>query len=392
MTIMIIRVLFFTCFSCLFVTGYTVAQQIPSSPDESGTQQDSIRVGSQYSILPVVGFSSDLGFIGGGYIQRLNYGNNVRPFKNNLQADISFSTKGNIVSEISFEQLTTFGLPVRSSLTFVGGRLKETNYFGIGNNTDFSDRQFDDGYFFYEAREFYMNYIGRYSLIEWDGGVLDAVGTFTFWRMNPISRSGETLFGSQYETYDPSWLNRTGVGIIADSRDNEFHATQGFYYDVQLETTVPFLGSDYKSKLFKADIRHFFEPIRNVVVAHNLRMESITGSDKPFWALPFVGGKEGVRGYHLERFRGDKIVMSLLELRTWMFTLFDDQISVGAQAFWDSGRVFSHEDSNALFSEWKHGVGGGMAVSLFSPDIIFRGDIGLSKESFRIYFGTGYTF
>src|SRR5690625_6773698 len=108
-------------------------------------------------------------------------------------------------------------------------------------------------------------------------------------------------------------------------------------------------------------------------------MDIISVSDKPFWYQPYVGEKEGVRGYHLERFRGNKTIMSLLEIRTWLFTLFEDQVSVGAQAFWDSGRGFSHEDSNALFSDCKHGVGGGMALSLFGPDMMFRGGIGFSK-------------
>src|SRR5690625_5477426 len=127
---------FLLCSLLFFLTEITTAQQIVSSSDEEEEPEEPIRVGSHYSILPVIRYSSDLGFVGGGYVQRLNYGNNVRPFKNNLQADISFSTKGNIVSEISFEQLTTFGLPIRSRLTFIGGRLKETNYFGIGNETE----------------------------------------------------------------------------------------------------------------------------------------------------------------------------------------------------------------------------------------------------------------
>src|SRR5690625_4078860 len=180
---------FLLCSLLFFLTEITTAQQIVSSSDEEEEPEEPIRVGSHYSILPVIGYSSDLGFVGGGYVQRLNYGNNVRPFKNNLQADISFSTKGSIVSEISFEQLTTFGLPRRRRLTFIGGRLKETNYFGTGNETDFSDQHYEDGYYFSEARELYINYLGRYSLFEWAGGNLDAVGTITFWRMNPISRS-----------------------------------------------------------------------------------------------------------------------------------------------------------------------------------------------------------
>src|SRR5690625_7826722 len=104
--------------------------------------------------------------------------------------------------------------------------------------------------------------------------------------------------------------------MTADSRDSEFHATEGFYYDIQFETTVPFQGSDYKSKLFKADIRHFLEPFGNVVIAHNLRMDSITGSEKPFWSLPFEGGKVGVRCSHLERSRDGRTVMSPADIRT----------------------------------------------------------------------------
>src|SRR5690625_7774180 len=93
---------FLLCSLLFFLTKITTAQQIVSSSDEEEEPEEPIRVGSHSSVLPVIGYSSYLGFVGCGTVQRLNYGNNVRSFKNNLQADISLSTKGNIVSYISF--------------------------------------------------------------------------------------------------------------------------------------------------------------------------------------------------------------------------------------------------------------------------------------------------
>src|SRR5690625_6516502 len=92
---------FLLCSLLFSLTEITTAQKIVSSSDEEEEPEGPIRVGSHYSILPVIGYSSDLAFVGGGYVQRLNYGNNVRPCKNNLQADISFSTKGNKIGRAS---------------------------------------------------------------------------------------------------------------------------------------------------------------------------------------------------------------------------------------------------------------------------------------------------
>lgn len=82
----------------------------------------------------------------------------------------------------------------------------------------------------------------------------------------------------------------------------------------------------------------------------------------------------------------------MLELRTWLFSVFDDRIDIGMQTFWDTGRVYSDFDSGAFFDGWKQVFGIGTAFTLLNPDLIIRGDVGFSNETWRIYFGAGYVF
>lgn len=85
-------------------------------------------------------------------------------------------------------------------------------------------------------------------------------------------------------------------------------------------------------------------------------------------------------------------MLSMTELRTWLFSVLEGRIRAGGQLFWDTGRVYSEEDSGRFFNDWKHSFGAGAALSLFNPDFIVRADAGFSDEAFRIYFGAGYVF
>jgi len=105
-----------------------------------------------------------------------------------------------------------------------------------------------------------------------------------------------------------------------------------------------------------------------------------------------LGNEEGLRGYALNRFLGNSSVIYMAEMRTWVFSFLDDQIKLGGHLFFDTGRVFSDSDSSEFLKNWKQTWGMGGAMSLFNPDLILRGEIGISNESYRIYAGVGYTF
>lgn len=387
----LIKALLFFLIIGVVSAGTLSAQVIP--PDSGDSEEPDIRVGSEYSLLPIGGYTSDLGLFGGGLIQRIGYGNNIRPFLSNLIADFTISTKGNIDFDLYYEHTRTLGSDVRSLVEFTGQKIRQGYYFGIGNNTEYSDQQFDNNFFLFENRELAVYYQARKQIASFgEYGIFDLTGSVDFSYLNSLTR-GET---SKFEEDNPlgigkSWSNKAGFGFIADSRDSEFSPTQGIRYEASFEVSSSIFGSDYAYSDLKIDLRHYLEVLDGFVLANKLNIESIQGK-APFWDLTIMGGNNGLRGYHLDRFRGDHSIMHLLELRTWLFSVWNDEIRVGSQLFWDTGRVFSESDSDTLFSNWQYSYGGGIIFTLFSPDLMLRSDVGFSDEAFRFYFGAGYVF
>ncbi len=381
--------LFFALFFLISVNNAN-AQVIP--PDRDPLPPDA-KIGSYYSVLPLLGYNSDQGFIGGGLLQRINYDINLRPFLSMLKTDITFSTNGEIISKLEYDRTRLFGSDIRSRIDFIGQRERKGHYFGIGNDSEFSDSAYEDSFNFYENREFFLNYIVRKGILAFgESGNLDFFGDVTFWRVNGLSTGDETLFFSdEPEGFGSARVVKAGFGFIADSRNSEFSPNTGVRYEVGFNTSHSVLFSNFSFTSLNGDFRHYFPLRHNITIAHRLVAEHTLG-DAPFWSLPIIGNENGLRGYHRNRFRGDSSVLSMLELRTWLFSVFDDRIDIGMQTFWDTGRVYSDFDSGAFFDGWKQVFGIGTAFTLLNPDLIIRGDVGFSNETWRIYFGAGYVF
>lgn len=379
-------VLFFWI-SVLFQFSDVSAQLIPSDTEENRRER------VEYSLVPLLGYSSDLGLYGGALLYRFNYGDNERPYLSNTRFDISAGTKGNLIAGIDYERIHSFGTDIRSLFSVYGERDKLSNYFGIGNDSGFSDELYDEGFFNFESRLFSLKYTARKTISDLsENGILDLFGSVSFRYMDASSRGTSTLFNTSKPTgFGNSWSNSIGLGLIADTRDSEFIATRGIRYEISAEQNTGLLGSEYTFAMYRAELRHFRKVIGNVVLAHKLTGSYLTG-DAPFWELPTIGNEEGLRGYYLDRFIGESSILNVIELRSWLFSFLNDEIRLGAQVFWDSGRVFSSADSNRFFSEWKHSYGFGGAISLLNPDFILRADAGISEETWRIYAGIGYIF
>lgn len=381
----VLVVLFYTC---------EVYSQDDSAKGETGRPAVSAdRVGSFYSILPIAGYSSDWGLYGGGFLQRIDYGVGMEPFLSNLETDISVSTKGYFVSKLEYERTKFFGLNLRSRFEFIGQRITEGQYFGIGNDTGFSKTLFDEGFYFYENRELYLNYIIRKQVGEFsENGKIDLFATSTFWSVNSIIRGDESLFSSDEPLgYQTSSIGKIGIGVILDSRDDEFSPAEGRQYEAGFNVAPALLGLDFSYSEATVDLRQYATIFPDVVLAQRVKYNHTFG-DAPFWAMPIIGNDEGLRGYYLNRFRGERSILSMTEIRAWLFSVWDDQIRIGSHFFWDTGRVYTDYDSNVFFDDWKHSIGFGFTFTLFHPDMILRTDLGFSDEAFRFYFGTGYVF
>ena len=357
------------------------------------TEEDSEGNEVQFSILPVLAYSSDTGLIGGIFFQRINYGDTSLPFLSRFRGDLTASLRGEFVSQIIYDHTKTFNTDIRSRMSLLLYKSKVSQYFGLGNNSEFSDDLYEDDYYYYRSKELNFLYRGRKTLADYGfEGKFDVFADLKISYQTANESEGASQFSEDQNGLETDgWVNKIGIGIIADDRDSEFAPTSGYKYEAGYQISHSILGSKYNYSDVWLQFLNYVEVIPNIVVAQKIRGEYSMGNP-PFWELPSLGDSDTLRGFHLDRYRGDHSILHILEARTWLFSILDGEIRFGGQLFWDSGRVFTDQDSNKLFDDWKHTVGFGGAISLFSPDFIVRGDIGFSDESMLIYAGVGYIF
>ena len=350
----------------------------------------------QYSVLPVAGYTSDTGLFGGGLFQRINYGDKpFKPFLTRFQVDMIGSFKGELQAQAAYEHTQAFNGRVRSRLSVDLFRSSISHFFGLGNNAPYSEELYNQEYFFFRNQNVTAAWRVRKLITEYGfNGTLELFTDLQASYFSTASLDENSIFSDFQQRQEQSfsgWTNMAGFGIIADDRDSEFNPTDGYRYEAGAAFSHPLIVSEYRFVSLWGELRNYVEILPGVVLAHKLRAEMVTG-DAPFWELSTLGNRSGLRGYHLDRFRGERSLLNIFEARTWLFSILDEQIRFGGQLFWDTGRVFTDSDSDKLFDNWKHTLGVGGAISLFNPDFIMTGDLGFSEDTFRIYAGIGYNF
>lgn len=374
----------------IFCTGEAFAQIIPPAdePESAGEYRE-----VQSSVLPIAGYSSDYGLFGGVFYLRRVYEPDADLFLSQVKSEFRVSTKGDLVGKFDYETMKSFGGDIHSSFTFLGERVQLSNYFGIGNDTQFSKEEYDNDFFSFERRELFLKYRGRKTLYEFENGTdLDFSGSVSVAVLDASAGNGTTKFGSDKPGGTGlGWVNKPGIGFILENTDSERLPENGFRYEAGFENSGVYTGSDYSFSEVHADLRHYIRLMGSVVLAQKIEAKHIFG-DAPFWELPALGDNMGLRGFHRSRFIGDSSVLHIVELRTWLFSLLGDAVKIGGHLFWDTGRVYSQYDSGVLLDDWKHSFGAGGALSVFDSDFILRGDLGFSDETYKINFGIGYLF
>lgn len=362
------------------------AQLFPVDPGE-------VKTGVHYMFVPAFAYTSDLGFVGGGLGQRIDYGEGLSPFLNLTQLTFTASTKGLISSRLKHDHTQSLNGNIRSISELSVERLLNQNYFGVGNETQFRQTLWDEEHYFYEHREVKLDYTARLPVLHGEGNQrLDLLFTYGMIYNSPKT-VGEDTFYEMDEPFglEGGWIHGFGSGLILDNRENEFDPRKGSRYEFNISASPAFLG-DYGFGQFGLNTRHYFPLARTVVLAHQFDAQ-LTSGDVPFWNLPRIGSEDELRGYAENRFRGYSRWFSLTEVRAWFLEIPDYDLKFGVHVFWDTGRVFSKADSfGDSFQDLKHTFGFGGATALFSPDMIFRGDVGFSEDMYRIYIGVGYLF
>lgn len=352
------------------------------------------------AIIPALTFNSDVGLVGGGIVNQIDYRGNKTPYRGQQQLAVLASTRGMIKATAKLEYLHTFNTNIRSTYEARILRLFENQYFGIGNDTQFSQQKFNTDFFFFESIETEFNYTGRLPLTDknmrtgWDFIVMGGISY-----NQPFLELSQKDFDNFLAEDRPNgvnggWINHLGVGFAYEGRNDEFYPTEGNHLFVRFRWSPETILSDFNMTELRLEASQFvsFNLGKKITIGNRLKFRH-AGGNVPYWQMSSLGGREQLRGFAQNRFLGNVALSYTLEARSWLFRLPRLNSKVGAHLFTDVGRVSSQKEPiGQLFQDFHQTYGFGGAFTLFNPDLIIRFDLGYSEEMTRLYFGFGYLF
>ena len=240
-------------------------------------------------------------------------------------------------------------------------------YYGEGNYTRPEDR-IDIPIHKVQAR---MEYVSRIQSALYGGLFL----RFDYRRER---RAGETNQETPFPRFPLEQVVSGGLLVRYDSRNNYFNPTEGEYYQVQ-----SFLLSDMPSPVFlEGDIRLFFSLMEGLVLALRGSV-GLTFLNPASHLFRFsLGGADRLRGYLLNRFRGENHYLSQAELRYTPFRF------VTVTGFFDLGAVYERD-----FPAPRYSYGGGLRFGL-PPDYNkkIRVEFGRGEDQHNIVVSFGHPF
>lgn len=360
--------------------------------------QNDVKVDSvKYAFLPGLAYTTDIGFMAGGIINRYSYKEEVEPFNSFMNVMAIASTKGLVSSYIFYDKPRVFNSKQRLTSEVYISRFLRNQYYGIGNYEQLADPPEDKpDYYFYKSFSTGFEFqLRRPVPVKHDYFQLDIFGAVFFdyltpWDSNPNQLiTEEEPFGFEGNT-----ASAIGTGLILENRDNEFNPTKGGYAKAGIQIGHKFLGSSSNYFIFKSEARSFtsFTLLKKITFANRLSFQHTSGTI-PYWKLAELGGEETLRGYPEFRFRDNNVLLLNSELRTWLITFTANVIRLGSTVFMDIGRTFSNGTAlDKVFGDLKYTYGFGINSSFFTRDFILRIDTGFSDEGYGIYLTAGYLF
>ena len=248
------------------------------------------------------------------------------------------------------------------------------------------------------ARTTTTTYLSAGALVGWNflwwlGGDLRLRGARVFYRA-ALDASGQQVTSPEKNGWDVTLQAR----LTIDRRHHRYGVTWGSYVQLHLEPSVPGLDSyGYQYAMLRAyHSWRLFE-------AHELELRGLVaaGRHMPMHEEITLGGASDLRGYAVDRFRGDTRTVFRAEysvpLTHWRF------LALRAIGFYDAGYVGFHHrresDRDYLPEQLGAGytrsdIGGGLRVYVNNIVLPLLGlDLGYGIESHspEIYFEVGLT-
>ncbi len=165
-----------------------------------------------------------------------------------------------------------------------------------------------------------------------------------------------------------------GLSAIFDNRDNASYTTKGSFAKLNYGYGPGLFGDgSFSGSQWRADMKHFADLQKKLVLGLNARLQSVQGKSIPFYLLPQLGNDEMMRGYYTGRYREQNLIAAQAELRYRFMHRF------GAAAFAGTGAVFKNGDLR--LRDFKPNYGLGMRYFVVpSRGLSIRADYGIGEK------------
>jgi hypothetical protein len=278
-----------------------------------------------------------------------------------------------------------------------------SNFFGLGNNTENVDHDFDDlpgidredGMSYYRNRYNYLNAdvrLGRQLAkhLRVDAGVLFSYYTST-------ESGNEEHFFNDYNAANPDqdifsdkYYGGLVGSIVYDTRDNAGIPKKGVYWKTSLVGQHRIDQTNASYGAITSEFRFYINPGKSGLVIADRIGGGTTIGDPTFFQRMQLGGVNSLRGFNSRRFTGNSMFYNNLDLRLKLFNFTSYLVpgTVGMIGFTDVGRVWEKGEQSG---RWHQGYGGGLFV-MPGEVILIQGTLGVSKEASMVYLSVGFNF
>lgn len=327
--------------------------------------------------FPIISYDTDVGFGYGAKAFLLNQLNLSGSF------DITFfnSTKGErwyrfvfSVPDFEFRQGKTYPLAFDFIVDY--DKYIKNNFFGIGNNSKFQNRE----YYTKEPLEINLNFSRGFSnsFVAQIGLKYKYIRNFNFADSSSIRYLSSKLSSSKVN-YASAVLN-----LRYDTRNSFINPSKGIVLQVESEFAFKNSFTNISFNRFSGLFQYYttlFYP--KTVFVFRSSMQSLIGIELPIQILLPLGGNNTLRGYPQDRFLGNTAALINAEMRFPIYWRFGGTIGVDAGKVWDS---FSMIDLN----NWN--ICPAIGLRFYMDTFIVRLDVGFGKETTGVYFNFGQIF
>ncbi|MCB9620151.1 MAG: BamA/TamA family outer membrane protein [Sandaracinus sp.] len=304
----------------------------------------------EWFVLPLVGYSSDVGFAGAILAQLYHYEPGFEPFRDKLQLIALLTSDLVQFYELLWERIGLFGLPLRLDMALSFNTTPVGNYCGLGNQAS-CDRDLareaarsqdllpgDDGYNRFLDRYFRFRSMrpAIRTALRWqpmrNGLELTFVWEASYGIPGFVGKRGPypgSLYEQDFPDGEEGMTSELQIGAVWDRRDDERRPTRGYVLASSFRGAHRFTGSDWRYGGLNLGAAGFFAFDRGKrLVLATRGVADLLWGDPPttvlaaisgFWTDMAFGGQTLGRGIRGRRYIGRIKVMAQVELRAVLF-------------------------------------------------------------------------